>query len=288
MAISPADGPAQTPGASVFSRVVRVARTGSTNADVAHALQAGRGAQWPHLAVLVTEHQAAGRGRAGRGWQTPAGTSLTASVVLRPDVPLGRWSWLGLVGGLAVARAVAERTDLDAAVKWPNDVLLRHAGDQDVPGWGRDRKIAGVLVEVALPPPGESAPAAILGLGVNVHQRPEELPVPWATSLRAAGADAGQRDPGALLEAVGRHLAGILTGWQAAGGDAAVSGVAGAVAARCVTLGRIVRVALPGGGEVVGTATGLGDDGALVLRPAAGPDLVITAGDVDHIRTING
>lgn len=276
-----------------FSVVRRVPRTGSTNADLAHALRSRPSAaeEWPHLSVLVTDHQAAGRGRAGRGWETPAGSSLTASVVLRPRVPVGRWSWLGLLGGLAVARGVAARTGLAVGLKWPNDVLLVGAGARVAPGWGRDRKVAGVLAEVVRPAAGPAAavepePVAVLGFGVNVNQAEADLPVPWATSLAAAGASAQERDLDALLAAVGTELAGILGTWQSARGDAVAAGLADAVAQACVTLGREVRVLGPGGGEILGRAVGLGDDGALTVQPRVGPELHVTVGDVDHIRTV--
>lgn len=271
--------PARTP----FTRVVRVPRTGSTNADLAAALRLPEAPQtWPHLSVLVAEHQVNGRGRAGRPWHAPPGTALTASMVLRPGVALERWSWLSLLGGLAVSRAVRRRTGLRAALKWPNDVVLPAVGEGDEPGWGRDRKVAGVLVEAVRT--GEHAGAAVLGLGVNLHQRPDEVPVPWATSLAAAGADAAARDGALLLEAVGVEVAALLAPWEEAAGDAAAAGLWAAVSRACVTLGQEVRVTLPDGGEVVGVAEAIADDGSLVVHPAGGPAVRVTAGDVGHLR----
>lgn len=271
--------------ASSFARVVRVGRSGSTNAELAESLRRGDPVDgaWPHLGVLVADHQAAGRGRAGRGWVTPPGTALTASVVLRTDVPVDRWSWLGLLGGLAVVRAVRASTSLPAELKWPNDVVLRGVGARIEPGWGRDRKVAGVLAQVV--PIPEGPPAAVLGFGVNVHQQGVDLPVRWATSLAAAGVPEEARGRDALLEAVGRELAPLEARWRAAGGDAVVAGLAAEVASACGTLGRDVRVVLPGGGEIAGRAARLGPDGALVVRPSSGPEVVVTAGDVDHVRT---
>lgn len=271
---------------------MRVASTGSTNADLSAALQApGATDAWPHRSVLVTDHQAGGRGRAGRVWETPPGTALTASVVLRPGVPLARWSWLGLLGGLAVARAVRRRTGLPAALKWPNDVLLSGAGKEALPGWGTDRKVAGVLTEVVRVP-GEAsrsgATAAVLGFGVNVHQRAEQLPVPWATSLAVAGASDQARDLLALLEAVRQEIDALLEPWAAAGGDAARSGLAEAVRGSCATIGHEVAVTLADGGELTGSAVGLDDDGALLVAPRGRGTMRVTVGDVGHVRGPGG
>ena len=257
--------------------------TGSTNADLVAALrlpEAGR--TWPHLAVLVAEHQADGRGRAGRTWSTPAGSALTASVVLRTAVALQRWSWLSLLGGVAVTRALRRRTGLDAALKWPNDVLVGAGDAEDEPGWGRHRKVAGVLVEVARP--GDDAAAAVLGFGVNLHQEAGALPVPWATSLAAAGVPRPDRDAALLLDAIGTEIVDLLDPWEAAAGDAERSGLLSAVTAACLTLGSQVRVTLPGAGEVTGRAVSIAADGALVVQPASGTAVRVTAGDVGHLR----
>jgi BirA family transcriptional regulator, biotin operon repressor / biotin---[acetyl-CoA-carboxylase] ligase len=280
-----------------FTRVVRVARTGSTSTDLREAATADPGA-WPHLSVLVARTQDAGRGRAGRGWDTAPGTALTASVLLRPDVPPGRLPWLTLLAGLAVQRATAELTGVRTGLKWPNDVLVLDTGEE-VDGWGTDRKVAGILAE-ALPatqvlaasgvPGAGGATAVVLGIGVNLAQSADQLPVPWATSLRlatgATGATPSGATPGAeeLLGAVGRHLVELLARWEAAGGDAEAAGLAKDVARVCVTLGRSVRAEVPGGLDVAGTATALDADGHLVVRTPEGTEQTVRAGDVRHLR----
>jgi BirA family transcriptional regulator, biotin operon repressor / biotin---[acetyl-CoA-carboxylase] ligase len=123
-------------------------------------------------AVAATDEQTEGRGRLGRTWQAPAGTSLLFSIVLIPPVPSGKLPELSLVAGEAVAEAIAIETRLHAAIKHPNDVLI--AG----------RKVAGIL--------GEAAEGrVVLGIGVNVSQREDQLPhdvVTAATSLSLEGA----------------------------------------------------------------------------------------------------
>ena len=142
--------------------------TPSTNAYVAERARAG---EEPGL-VLVTEHQTAGRGRLDRAWETPARSSLTFSVLLRPDVPAASWPWLPLLTGYAVQAALADRLP-DIALKWPNDVLV----DADS---GLGRKVCGILVERVETPDG---PVAVVGIGINVDQTLDELPVALATSV---------------------------------------------------------------------------------------------------------
>lgn len=270
-----------------FSRVVRVARTRSTNADLVAALRLPDAADaWPHLSVLVADDQTHGRGRGRREWQTPPGSSLTASVVVRSAVPVERWPWIGLLAGAAAAAALEAATGLPTTLKWPNDVLVPGAGSRDEPGWGTDRKVAGVLVEVVRSEDGR--PAAVVGLGVNLHQRGAELPVPWATSLAEAGVAREARDAVAILDAVGVELVRLLGAWEEAGGDADAAGLRDAVAAACGTVGRQVRVTLPGGRETRGRAVGLGADGALLVSGDDGTSTRVTAGDVDHLRLPTG
>ena len=108
-------------------------------------------------AIAVAEVQTEGRGRLGRGWEAPAGTSVLVSVLLLPAVEAARLPELSLVAGGAVAQAIAEVTGLEPAIKFPNDILVR------------SRKVAGILAE-------SSEGRVVLGIGVNVNQTPEQLP----------------------------------------------------------------------------------------------------------------
>ncbi|TGO04109.1 biotin--[acetyl-CoA-carboxylase] ligase [Serinibacter arcticus] len=271
------------PAASPFTTLVEVAETGSTSSDLVAAILADDGA-WPHLAALRTEHQVAGRGRAGRTWTTPPGTSATFSVVLRPGRPRAEWATLSLVAGLAVVRALRDLGPvrgavLDAALKWPNDVVLRtvradaDADAADVPGWGTTRKIAGVLAETV---PGRDA--VVVGIGINVAQREvADLPVPWATSLALAGVACTPRE---VAFAVGRELATLTATWEA-GGLAALHDV---VAAATDTIGRDVAVDLGDGVVLAGRASGIEPDGRLVVVTPDGAAHPVAAGDVVHAR----
>ncbi|MFD6176608.1 MULTISPECIES: biotin--[acetyl-CoA-carboxylase] ligase [unclassified Isoptericola] len=253
----------------------------STNTELVAAVRAAPG-EWPAPAALVAEHQAAGRGRAGRAWETPPRAALTVSVLLRPRLAPSALGWLPLLAGLAVARAVDAVGVPGAAVKWPNDVLLRAA--DDAAGLGPFRKVAGVLAEV-VPAPAGQGPAVVVGVGLNVDQQAAELPVPTATSLALAGADA---DRGALLAGLVRELVGVVGELEAAGGDPVVAGLAARYAAASATLGTAVRAELAGGRDVVeGEAVRVAADGALVLATGAG-ERTVTAGDVHHLRAQPG
>ena len=318
-------------------------------------------AAWPHISALWARRQDAGRGRAGRRWITPPGSALTVSFVLRPLVPAAALAWLPLLAGLAArdvvdAILISARAPWRARTKWPNDVVLvpneragegtaagagvgigvgegtgGGAGDAavpvpaEIPGWGRARKVAGVLAELiptaggigartsagttgtadasgaagaadasgaasAADAPGGggaadadrgAACAVVLGIGVNTGQSESELPVPWATSLRLAGA---RVEPRALLEPLSARLDELVTAWEAGEGDPdAGDGALGAALRRaCTTLGRRVRVDAPDG-VLRGTAVDIAP--GLVLRGADGTMRTVDAGDVSHVRT---
>src|SRR5690606_31078486 len=256
-----------------WTRLDVVDSTGSTNDDLVAAARAGE----PEGRVLVAEHQRAGRGRSGRRWVSPPRAGLAVSVLLRPGggtagadpagppvpgagspgagpagapspgagssggsagVPTSRWGWLPMLAGVALVEAVGRVTGLDPALKWPNDVLVD------------GRKCAGILAEA-------TGDAVVVGVGVNVTLRGDELPpvppgAPPATSLALAGAACTDR--ARLLRDLLDRLGSWYGRWRDAAGDADRCGLRAAYLAVCDTVGRAVRVQLPGGGELVGRA----------------------------------
>ncbi|MGC5287199.1 biotin--[acetyl-CoA-carboxylase] ligase [Micromonospora sp. DT231] len=262
-----------------WARLELRAETGSTNADVAEAARAGE----PEGLVVVAERQTAGRGRRGRVWQSPPRAGIATSVLLRPGVavpdrdwrpvPPTGYGWLPLLAGVALVEAVARLAELDATLKWPNDLLIDGA------------KCAGVLAEAVPGRSPDQPPAIVLGIGLNVTLRADELPVnPTglpATSLQLAGATATDRDP--LLRALLRAVADWYDRWRSAGGDAVASGLRDAYLAACATIDREVRVLLPDGETLTGTATGVDPDGQLMVTTAIGAR-TLAAGDVLHLR----
>lgn len=247
---------------SLWSSLTVVGRTGSTNADLAEAARAGA----PEGTVLVTEYQSAGRGRQGRTWSAPPRSGLMFSVLLRPRVPVARLGWLPLLVGVAGATAVRRIAEVDVRLKWPNDLL---AGE---------RKLAGVLAE-RVDSGGDAA--IVVGMGLNVSLRREELPVPTATSLALEGAACTDRDP--LLRAVLREIERHYRDWTAADGDADAAGLRSAYLAASATVGREVRVELPGDRVLTGVATGVDASGCLLVR-AGGEERAVSAGEVVHVR----
>jgi BirA family biotin operon repressor/biotin-[acetyl-CoA-carboxylase] ligase len=256
-----------------------VPETGSTNADLVERARGGEA----EGAVLVADHQTAGRGRRDRSWIAPPRAGIVASVLLRPAAPAERWSWLTLMAGLAVTDALILTCGLPASLKWPNDVLVPVPESDGPRGVDEQKKVAGLLAEVVRTASGS---AVVLGFGINVSQDAEELPVPTATSLKLAGSATTDRDT--VLRAVLRALSERYRQFTADGADGS-AGLAGLIAnyrERCSTIGRTVRVELPDGESLLGLADGVDDEGRLlVLGEPDGPVRALSAGDVVHIRT---
>jgi BirA family transcriptional regulator, biotin operon repressor / biotin---[acetyl-CoA-carboxylase] ligase len=158
-------------------------------------------ASQPEGAVAVAEEQTAGRGRQGRRWEAPSGTAILCSTLVRPP-PHRRLPELALVAGVAVANTVESVLSLAAQIKWPNDVLVNR------------KKVAGVLADA-------HDGIVVVGVGINVNQRREELPAdahPPAASLRTS--DGVERDRAPVLARLLVELERAYTRWLDGGLDA--------------------------------------------------------------------
>ncbi|TFC19178.1 biotin--[acetyl-CoA-carboxylase] ligase [Cryobacterium algoritolerans] len=269
------------------ARFEYLAQAGSTNdVLVAHATGADAAA-WPDLSVVVTDNQTRGRGRLGRTWLAPTGKSLAISVLLRPvhdgaPLPVDHFGWFPLLAGTAMTRAVREVVDASVPVaapdpddgspvhevtlKWPNDVLID--------GY----KVSGILSEL-LP----DARGLVIGTGLNVSLDEHDLPTLTSTSLMLVTGSAP--DPDAVLARYLTELWALTEAFVTAGGDPVRSGLLAAVREVCGTLGSRVRVQLPGGDDLVGTAIDLDRDGRLIVENQANGELqAVAAGDVTHLR----
>lgn len=250
----------------LWTSVDVVQRTGSTNSDLVARAASGTAGEG---AVLVAEEQTAGRGRLDRRWTAPPRSGLFFSVLLRPaEVPLERWGWLPLLTGVAVATGLSRAAGVDTALKWPNDLLVTVGGEE--------RKAGGILAERA------GADGVVVGVGLNVTLRADELPVPQAGSLALADAVSTDRDT--LLRSVLRSLETWYDRWRSAGGDPVTSTLQETYAAGCATLGRQVRAELPGDRALVGEAVAVDGDGRLVIATADGAREAVGAGDIVHLR----
>ena len=232
-----------------------VARTGSTNTDLLLRAELGE----PEGLVLAAEYQEDGRGRLDRDWIAPPRSALTVSMLLRPPVAPAARPLLALLTGLAIVDALSARYDVAASLKWPNDVLVA------------ERKVAGILAEAA-------DDAVVVGFGINVLQRLDELPVDTAVSLASLTTDPVDRS--IVLLAVLRAFEARYAAWLRADGDG--EDLLAAYRAACSTIGTDVRVELDGE-TVTGTATGVDSHGHLVVQ-GGGRERHIAAGDVVHVR----
>lgn len=196
----------------------------------------------PEGAIATTDHQTDGRGRLGRRWVDAPATAVMMSVLLRPPRDR-RAPELSLVAAVAVALAVEDATGLAAQIKWPNDVLLA------------ERKVAGILAEMK----GE---VVVVGIGVNVNQTSEQLPVDAKVepaSLRTL--DGVVRDRETVLAGVLHRLDRCYAAWLESG----LAALHEELTARDFLHGRRV-----GAGDAVGIAAGIDLAGRLELETASG------------------
>ena len=262
MPIAAHDADAWTAAADPRRRIGRAvehhATIGSTNDRARELLARGDG----EGVVVVADHQSAGRGRQGRSWESPNGRSLAVSVGLHPRLaPADAWL-LSAAAALAAVGAAGPRAGLRVA--WPNDIV---AGD--------GRKVAGILVETALD--GDRLRDAVIGIGVNVSWRREEMPDELrdrATSLAELEGAAVDR-----AELFGRLVAQLDTEVRNVEGG---TSPLGRYRAACATLGTEVAVEA-GDGRLVGRAVAIDDRGALVVDTHAGR-LAVTSGEVIRLH----
>jgi len=252
---------------------------GSTNTEL---VRLAADPELPAFTTLVTTDQTAGRCRLDRTWSAPAGTALAVSVLVRVPVTNGPSTdarglgWLPLAAGAAMFDAMTGvlPSGVRVGIKWPNDVQLD------------GRKVCGILSELVPTTAASPGIAVVIGAGLNLTMSAEQLPVPTATSLALSGADVTHHD--AVIDRVLAAYLGSLTTlvtalWQF-DGDAVRSGLRTAVVERCSTIGREVRVELPGGAQLHGRAVGIDELGRLQVRDDAEQLTSVAAGDIIHLR----
>lgn len=229
--------------------------TDSTNSGAVQAAQAGA----PHGSVYLADEQRTGRGRGNNAWHSAAGEGVYASVLLRPRMLPARMPLLPLAAGLAAADAVGAVCGLAVDMRWPNDLLIGA------------RKAGGILVEARAE--GQRVAYAVIGIGINVHQR--EFPAELATPATSLDVEAGrhiarQALVAALLKSVERETAGLEVVTDGAAIAARVE------RASTWVRGRVVEVHGPL--ACVGMTAGLDENGFLLVQTAAGMVTVQTGG----------
>jgi BirA family biotin operon repressor/biotin-[acetyl-CoA-carboxylase] ligase len=253
----------------IASNLEFFAETGSTNADLV-----AKAPNTDDFSVLVAGFQSAGKGRAGRQWLAPAGSSLFASLLLKPaGIDPANYSFLPLMAGLAMTRCVSKLLpDSNVSLKWPNDVLVG------------ENKIAGVLSELLPKQDG-----VVIGVGLNINQQQNDLPISSATSIALQGGQELNLD--VILSSYLDFFSSLYQSWLQNSGNAESSGVLADVLAACSTVGRDknwVRVILPGDKEFIGIANGIDSSGRLLVSPegdfAEEKIIAVAAGDIIHLR----
>jgi BirA family biotin operon repressor/biotin-[acetyl-CoA-carboxylase] ligase len=245
------------------------AQVGSTNDLIRQQARAGHA----EGLVILADEQAAGRGRLGRAWAAPPGSSLLLSLLLRPTwlAPAEAFS-LTMLASVALCEAVEQVTPLHAALKWPNDLLLavRTAAGPAL------RKAAGILSEIELE--GDQIAWVAIGIGVNVGWSPSGIVdgrdlAEVATSVGTAAGQPVERLPllRALLERLDARYTGLRRGDEA--------NLFARWRDRLTTLGQPVQIKLPHG-ELRGVAEDVERSGALRVRDEQGQMHTVMAGDL--------
>ncbi len=247
--------------------VERVASIDSTNAELLRRARTGA----PAGIVLVADQQSAGRGRLGRTWEAPPGSSLLVSVLLRPGLAPGDAHLATVCAALAAIEACASVAGIRPGIKWPNDLVVQ------------DRKLAGLLTESVVT--GDRLDALVVGMGLNVRW-PRPMPEALAATATALnhekgfdGSGASEVDTAEVLDAWLPALSSRLDLLSSAQGRAVL---ARDHRAACVTLGRRIRVERTGP-DLTGMAVDLTDDGHLMVDDGE-THHVVTVGDVVHLR----
>jgi BirA family biotin operon repressor/biotin-[acetyl-CoA-carboxylase] ligase len=235
------------------------ARVGSTQDLVVQAARGGA----PEGLVVLADEQLMGRGRAGRKWIAPAGSSLMFSVLLRPRRAEAEWVTLSLLAGLAVVEGLALAGGPRARLKWPNDCLCG------------ERKLAGVLAESGAG--GTAGRAVVLGVGCNLVFEGVELPAELRRTATACDLEGASVDRPRLAEAVLHRLVARYLEW----GESGFAGLREAWLGHAAWLGEEV-LAVASSGPVRGRVAGVSETGELVLDGAGG-QITVGAGELSLV-----
>ena len=241
--------------------------TGSTNIDAKRYAEEGE----PHGTTVVADMQSAGRGRRGRLWQSPAGSAIYMTIMLKPRFVPDKASMLTLVMALSVADAIVEVTGLSAGIKWPNDIVVNK------------KKVCGILTEMNAEL--DYIQYVVIGVGINVNNNsPEEFPEEIRQTATSLKIELGmQISRAALLE---RVLAHFEKNYDIFTKTLDLSALMEAYDARLLNLNAEVRILDPKG-EYTGIARGINPAGELLVEKENGDVVPVYAGEVS-VRGLYG
>ena len=233
---------------SQYWRVSVVELTTSTQSDLLELVRAGdaRGGD-----VIAAEFQSHGRGRLSRGFDAPPNTALLFSLFIEPTRARIDWGWIPLIAGVCVAQVLE---NLDAQVKWPNDILIG------------EKKICGIIAEA-------TENGVVIGIGINVGMQKTQVPVQNATSLLIEGAY--ERSRNQLLSEFLNHFEISFRNW-----DYGSNAIYDIYLGMSATIGKKVRIEYPNGRFEIGLAVSISRAGELVLENGT----FVQAGDIIHLR----
>ena len=243
--------------------------TGSTNNDAKRLAEEGD----PHGTVVVADIQNTGKGRRGRAWQTLPGTALSFTLLLRPEFAPDRASMLTLVMALSVAQAVEEISDVTAAIKWPNDIVVNK------------KKICGMLTEMTMTPEMDEIQYVVVGVGININNgSPEEFQEEIRGTATSLKIETGRQiNRAELLE---RVLVRFEDNYETFLGTLDLSKLREAYQKHLQGVGNEVRVLDPAG-EYTGISHGINDQGELIVEKENGEKVQVYAGEVS-VRGLYG
>jgi BirA family transcriptional regulator, biotin operon repressor / biotin---[acetyl-CoA-carboxylase] ligase len=247
-------------GKGLFGKKITYVKSVNSTQEIAHNLARDGAIEG---SIVLADEQTGGRGRLGRPWQSPAGTGIWMSLILRPEIPLQKAPQLTLLIAVAASKAIEKVTGLEAAIKWPNDLLIN------------GKKTAGILTE--LQAEADSIHSVIVGIGMNVNQESKDFSeeiAQIATSLAIEGGQTYKRAEiiGALLQEIetlyhqylqkGFGVVKLL--WES----------------RAFSLGKRIT-ARSVSGSITGYAKGITDEGVLLLEDDTGKVHSIYSADIE-------
>ncbi|MCM3713564.1 biotin--[acetyl-CoA-carboxylase] ligase [Alkalihalobacillus oceani] len=232
----------------------------SSTQSVAHRL-AQEGAVEGHL--VVANEQTAGKGRLGRKWYSRAGSTISMSLILRPELPPQRTPQLTLLAAVAVVRAIKQETGIDCSIKWPNDILIN------------GKKLVGILTEMQSEP--DVVHSVIIGIGINVNQTPDEFADEIETVATSLAIEKGASIKRAPLIAAILNQFEVLYELYISSGFSAIRSL---WEAHSISIGTHLYARTTK--EVIyGYAQGITDEGALLLKDEAGKTHQIYSADIE-------